>query len=171
MSTVDVVVPCYNYGRYLRACVDSILTQRDVDVRILIIDDMSNDSSEEVGRALAREDARVTYRRHTVNQGHIKTFNEGIIDWATADYTLLLSADDMLTPGALARAAQALNRHPEAGLVCGLGARRDPAAHSDMMWNRAGAASTSRTSTRSPRRNVSPVRSPTRAWRPSSWRK
>ena len=62
MSTVDVVVPCYNYGRYLRACVDSILTQRDVDVRILIIDDMSNDSSEEVGRALAREDARVTYR-------------------------------------------------------------------------------------------------------------
>lgn len=120
MSTVDVVVPCYNYGRYLRACVDSILTQRDVDVRILIIDDMSNDSSEEVGQALAREDARVTYRRHTVNQGHIKTFNEGIIDWATADYTLLLSADDMLTPGALARAAQELNRHPEAGLVCGM---------------------------------------------------
>jgi GT2 family glycosyltransferase len=120
MSTVDVVVPCYNYGRYLRACVESILTQRDVDVRVLIIDDKSTDCSEEVGRALAQEDARVSYRRHAVNQGHIKTFNEGIIDWATADYTLLLSADDMLTPGALARAANALDRHPEAGLVCGM---------------------------------------------------
>ncbi len=38
MSSVDVVVPCYNYARYLRACVGSILSQRDVDVRVLIVD-------------------------------------------------------------------------------------------------------------------------------------
>jgi hypothetical protein len=42
------------------------------------------------------------------------------MDWAEGDYTLLLSADDMLTPGALARAAHVLDRHPEAGLVSGL---------------------------------------------------
>ena len=48
MSSVDVVVPCYNYGRYLRACVGSILSQRDVDVRVLIIDDKSSDDSAEM---------------------------------------------------------------------------------------------------------------------------
>jgi len=39
MSTVDVVIPCYNYARYLSGCVSSILSQPRVDVRILIIDD------------------------------------------------------------------------------------------------------------------------------------
>ena len=44
-------------------------------------------------------------RRHEVNQGHIATYNEGLLEWAKADYTVLLSADDLLAPGALARAA------------------------------------------------------------------
>ena len=33
MSTIDVVVPCYNYGRYLRECVKSVVAQDGVDVR------------------------------------------------------------------------------------------------------------------------------------------
>ena len=41
MSRVDVIVPCYNYGRFLRECVESILSQ-PVEVRVLIIDDALN---------------------------------------------------------------------------------------------------------------------------------
>src|ERR1700678_792414 len=93
MSPVDVVVPCYNYGRYLKGCVESVLSQRDVDVRVLIIDDASSDDTPVIGEGLAANDMRITFRRHAVNLGHIKTFNEGILDWARAPYTLLSSAD------------------------------------------------------------------------------
>ena len=34
-TSVDVIVPCYNYARYLDACVGSILYHADLDVRIL----------------------------------------------------------------------------------------------------------------------------------------
>lgn len=118
MSRVDVIVPCYNYGRFLRECVRSALTQEGVAVRVLIIDDASQDDSEQVGRELAAQDSRVEYRRHAVNRGHIATYNEGI-DWASGDYTLLLSADDVLTPGALSRAAGLLDAHPQVGLTYG----------------------------------------------------
>jgi glycosyltransferase involved in cell wall biosynthesis len=118
MSQVDVFVPCYNYGRYLRGCVESILEQEGVQVRVVILDDCSSDDSSEVGQALAEADQRVEYRRHSVNLGHIATYNEGI-DWAEGDYTLLLSADDQLTPGALARAAGLMDRHPEVGFTYG----------------------------------------------------
>lgn len=118
MSSVDVVVPCYNYARYLRACVESVLTQRDVDVRVLIIDDKSSDNTSEIAQALAASDPRVTFRRHEINKGLIGTANEGI-DWIKAPYWLLLSADDALTPGALARATIALDAHPEIGMVYG----------------------------------------------------
>ena len=58
------------------------------------------DDSEKVGTELASRDPRILYRRHLVNRGHIATYNEGI-EWAEGDYLLVLSADDLLTPGAL----------------------------------------------------------------------
>ena len=118
-GTVDVVIPCYNYGRYLRGCVASVLSQRDVNVRILIIDDASPDNTAELGRELAASDSRVIFHRHEKNKGHIATYNEGLIDWSTSDYTMLLSADDMLAPGSLSRAARLMERDPSIGMVYG----------------------------------------------------
>jgi glycosyltransferase involved in cell wall biosynthesis len=119
MRQVDVVIPCYRYGRYLRACVQSVLAQEGVGVRVLVIDDCSPDDTPAVGRALAAEDPRVEYRRHAQNRGHIRTYNEGLLGWASADFTLLLSADDLLTPGCLARAVNLMEAHPEVGMVHG----------------------------------------------------
>jgi hypothetical protein len=115
-STFCVVVPCYNYAHYLTGCVDSILCQ-GVKVQVIVIDDCSTDDTPAVGAALAG-DPRVTYLRHEVNQGHIKTYNEGLA-LATGDYTALISADDLLTPGALKRAQLVLDAHPEVGFVYG----------------------------------------------------
>src|SRR4051812_11018034 len=119
MARVDVVVPCYNYGQFLPACVESVLAQEGVDVRILIIDDCSPDDSADVGARLAAADPRIEFRRHTVNRGHIATYNEGLMEWAESDYCVLLSADDLLTPGSLARAVAVMEAHPQIGFVHG----------------------------------------------------
>jgi len=118
MTCVDVIVPCYRYGHYLKQCVDSVLNQRGVEVRVLVIDDCSPDNTAEIARSLSLADPRVTFRRHTVNQGHIATYNEGI-DWISSPYYLLLSADDYLLPGALRRSSDFLKAHPSAGLAFG----------------------------------------------------
>jgi hypothetical protein len=118
MRTVDVVIPCYKYARYLRECVQSVLSQSAVTVRVLVIDDASPDDTAQVGQALAASDSRVEFRRHAVNKGHIATYNEGI-EWASADYMLILSADDYLLPGSLSRAVRLMDAHPEVGFVFG----------------------------------------------------
>jgi glycosyltransferase involved in cell wall biosynthesis len=120
MHSIDIIVPCYNYGRYLRECVDSILGQDGCLVRILIIDDASSDGSVEVARDLAARDFRVELIAHANNKGHITTYNEGIA-WARQTYFLLLSADDVLAPGALKRAADLLNANPNVAFVYGRG--------------------------------------------------
>jgi glycosyltransferase involved in cell wall biosynthesis len=119
MSSVDVVIPCYNYGRYLERSVRSVIDQPAVDVRVLIIDDCSTDETPDVGRRLAAADRRITYHRHPINRGHIATYNEGLLEWAASDYCLLLSADDLLTPAALIRAALVLDSYPGVGLCHG----------------------------------------------------
>ncbi len=116
MSSVDVVVPCYNYARFLPRCVKSLLDQEGVDVRVLVVDDASSDNTPEVAQSLVAADSRVEFIRHTKNAGHIATYNEGLLGWAKADYSLLISADDLLAPGAMKRAADLMDRHPDVGL-------------------------------------------------------
>jgi hypothetical protein len=118
MSSVDVIVPCYRYGHFLRECVESVLTQSGPAVRVLIIDDASPDNTADVAADLAYTDSRVTFRRHTENKGHIATYNEGIA-WASADYLLLISADDYLLPDALKRAAELMDADPAVGFTFG----------------------------------------------------
>jgi glycosyltransferase involved in cell wall biosynthesis len=119
MSTVDVVIPCYNYGHYLRGCVESVLSQTGASVRVLVVDDASSDDTAQIGRDLAACNSKIEFHRHEINRGHIATYNEGLIGWATADYTVLLSADDLLTPGSLSRAVAIMEANEDVGMVYG----------------------------------------------------
>lgn len=116
--TVSVVIPCYNYGHYLPDAVRSALDQPGVDVDVLVVDDASPDGSVEVARRLAGADPRVRVLAHETNKGHIATYNEGL-DLVRGDYVVLLSADDLLAPGALGRATALLERHPDMAFAYG----------------------------------------------------
>jgi glycosyltransferase involved in cell wall biosynthesis len=118
MASVDIAVTCYQYGRFLRDCVTSVLSQDFQDLRVLIIDNASTDNSVEVARALAAEDRRVQVVAHQTNLGHHASFNEGI-DWASSDYFMMLCADDLLAPGCLSRAVSFMEVHPDVILTYG----------------------------------------------------
>ncbi len=87
--SVSVIVPCFNYGHFLEGCVQSVLAQAGVDVRVLVIDDLSTDDSAEVARRLAAREDRVELREHRENLGLIATANEGL-EWAQGEYVVLL---------------------------------------------------------------------------------
>lgn len=115
---VTVLIPAHNYGRYLRECVGSALSQPHVDVEVLIIDDCSTDDTPAVTAHLTSSDSRISVIRHEHNRGHIPSVNEGF-ERVESDYVVKLDADDLLAPGALPRATALLEAHPEVGFVYG----------------------------------------------------
>ncbi len=117
MSSIDIIIPSYNYARYLRDCVGSVQAQ-DVDYRILIVDNASTDDSVAVAHELAAADPRITVVARSVNLGLHASLNEGV-DWAVSPYQTLLCADDILAPGSLAMAIAVLDADPR--LVMALG--------------------------------------------------
>jgi glycosyltransferase involved in cell wall biosynthesis len=118
-SHVSVVVPCYNYGRFLPDCMESLLAQTGVAFDVLVVDDCSTDDSWEIAQKLAAEDDRVQAIRNDVNRGMIATINAAM--WSVAgDYVVKLDADDMLTPGSLARSVAMLDAHPTATFSYGV---------------------------------------------------
>lgn len=119
MYGIDIVVPNYRYGRYLRHCVQSVLDQGVPGLRVLIIDNASDDDSVDVARSLVEADPRVHLRARERNLGPHASFNEGI-DWAEAEYMIILCSDDYLTEGALVRAMEILDANPAASMALGL---------------------------------------------------
>jgi glycosyltransferase involved in cell wall biosynthesis len=119
MASIDVVIPNYRYGRYLRCAVESVLRQGIDRLRVLIIDNASDDDSVAVARALVASDPRIALRARERNLGPHASFNEGI-DWAEAEYMLILCSDDYLLDGALSRAIAVLEANRKAGMALGL---------------------------------------------------
>ena len=108
---VSVVVTCYNYADYLHASVVSALSQTGVRTEVIVVDDCSTDSSLVVANDLASRDERVIVLRHRVNRGPAAAFNTGLAH-ASGSYIVRLDADDMLTPGSLARSVALLEHDP-----------------------------------------------------------
>jgi hypothetical protein len=115
---VTVVIPSFNYARFLELAADSALGQEGVDVEVVIVDDASTDGSQQLARAFVDRDARVRLIVHEQNLGPVATFNDGL-DAARGEYLIRLDADDLLTPGAAARASALAERFPNVGMVYG----------------------------------------------------
>lgn len=116
--TVTVVISCYNYAHYLPQAVQSCISQRDVDVDVIIVDDASTDDSLAVAEGLSRAHANVSVVTHSQNKGMVETFNDGA-KVATGEFLVRLDADDLLTPGSLSRATLVAQNYPSVGLVYG----------------------------------------------------
>lgn len=117
-AQVSVIVPCYNYGRFLPDSVGSALAQEGVRVQVIVVDDKSTDDSALVAQRMAEADPRVLALRNPENAGHVVTFNNGL-EAATGEFIVRLDADDLLTPGSLARAVALFDAYPSVGLVYG----------------------------------------------------
>jgi glycosyltransferase involved in cell wall biosynthesis len=118
LASVDIIIPNYQYGRYLRECVASVLSQDIDQLRILIIDNASTDDSVEIAHELAAKDSRIQVRVHPVNVGFHASVNEGL-DWAESTYVMVLCADDLIPPNALQRALVVLEDNPAAAFAYG----------------------------------------------------
>lgn len=97
---VSVVIPTYNYGRYLPRAIEGALEQgQDVagGVEVIVVDDGSTDDTEEVMR---RFEGRVAYVRQR-NQREAAARNNGAAR-ANGEYLAFLDPDDYWLPGKLA---------------------------------------------------------------------
>ncbi len=117
-ATVTVVIPCFEYGCFLEAAVRSCLSQSGVTVDVVIVDDASTDRSGAVARSLAAREPAVRLIEHERNRGPVVTFNDGL-ELARGEFLVRLDADDLLPPGALARATALARAYPSVGLVYG----------------------------------------------------
>jgi glycosyltransferase involved in cell wall biosynthesis len=107
--SVSIVIPCYNYGRFLAEAITSALEQSHTPLEVIVIDDGSTDSSYEIALRFAPA-ARVLTQ---ANGGVLAVVNRGLRE-AQGEYVTFLSADDVFRPTYVEALLGALLRHPAA---------------------------------------------------------
>ena len=107
---ISVIVPVYKVEKYLRHCVDSILSQTYTDFELLLIDDGSPDGCPQICDEYARLDPRVRVI-HKPNGGLISARNVGILA-AKGDYVCIVDGDDWALENMLQFIHETVSRSP-----------------------------------------------------------
>lgn len=95
MAKVSVIVPIYNAERYLKQCLDSIINQTLKDIEIILINDGSTDSSEEICKEYLSDERVIYYRKK--NEGLAAARQDGM-ERANGEYLGFVDSDDWLEP-------------------------------------------------------------------------
>jgi abequosyltransferase len=115
---LSICIPTYNFGRFIGATLDSIVSQRARGIEIVVLDGGSTDSTPEVVATYQARHPEIRYVRQEARGGIDRDMARNV-ELATGDYCWLFSSDDLMKPGALGRVQSEI----ESGLdvyLCGL---------------------------------------------------
>ncbi|SFZ70024.1 glycosyltransferase family 2 protein [Chitinimonas taiwanensis] len=130
---ISILIPTYNYARFIGQALQSLLRQDCTDFEVIISDDASTDGTEAVVRQHIGHDPRFIFHRHTTNLGMVANWNWCLAQ-AKGEYVQYLFGDDFfISPATLSTLAKALDAHPRATLA--VSARRTADEH-DMLGRR-----------------------------------
>lgn len=94
MPQISIIVPVYNVERYLRRCIDSIISQSCIDWECILVDDGSKDSSGDICDDYSRKDNRFVVI-HKENGGVSSARNAGL-EIAKGAWIAFVDSDDWL---------------------------------------------------------------------------
>lgn len=90
--SVSVIIPVYNGESTISYALDSVLTQKGI-LEILVIDDCSTDSTEQIVKGYCNKNSLVHYIKNPTNSGAAASRNHGVSK-AKGEYVAFLDADD-----------------------------------------------------------------------------
>jgi len=114
---ISVLIPTYNYARYLPEAIESVLEQDWRDLELLISDDGSTDGSAEVIAAYAAKDSRIRFRIHPTNLGMVQNWNWCLSEARGECIKFLFGDDKLASRQALGKLLELLETTPSATLV------------------------------------------------------
>ena len=120
MARVAILIPSYNHGRYLEACLRSIQAQTFADWEIVLVDDGSTDGSVAFAQELAQTEPRLRVYENAQNLGTYGT-EQRALELSDSEFVAVMNSDDLWAPAKLARQIAALSANPTAHAAYFLG--------------------------------------------------
>lgn len=118
MPVLSIIVPVYRVEKYLRKCVDSILSQTFKDFELILVDDGSPDSCGKICDEYAMLDSRIRVI-HQANKGLSAARNAGL-DICKGKFIAFVDSDDYIEPNMYEILIRNIIKHNTDIAVCGI---------------------------------------------------
>jgi glycosyltransferase involved in cell wall biosynthesis len=114
---VSICIYNYNYGRYLRECIESVFNQTYQNIEICFSDNASTDDSWEIALEYVQKyPNRVNVIRNRQNYGPATNIWNCMMN-VHGKYVLKLCSDDAMKPNFIERCVTLMEQHPDAGFT------------------------------------------------------
>lgn len=113
----SIIIPCYKVEKYIRECLDSVLTQKYELWEAICVDDGSPDGTGVILDEYAAKDSRIRVI-HQLNGG-LSAARNTALDCAVGEWLIYLDSDDLLPDGTLSTYAKAIQIYPMADILRG----------------------------------------------------
>ncbi len=123
MPCISVIVPVYKVEKYLRRCVDSILSQSFTDFELLLTDDGSPDNCPAICDNYAAKDSRVRVI-HKENGG-LSSARNAALNICEGKYICFVDSDDYISPDMFEKLLSAAKNNDCEVAICGQFTERD----------------------------------------------
>ncbi|MCX7714590.1 MAG: glycosyltransferase family 2 protein [Clostridia bacterium] len=117
---VSVLIPNYNYGCYLKQCLDSVLNQTYPNIEVIFRDNNSDDDSYEIALSYREKfEKRGIYFFVAKNKRNVGSCKNSKLcyDNSEGDYIIYLSSDDAIKPTFIESCVDIFTKYPSVGMV------------------------------------------------------
>jgi glycosyltransferase involved in cell wall biosynthesis len=115
--TLSVIMPNYNYSRFIGTALDAILNQSFKPFEVIVVDDGSTDNSVDIIKGIQKRHPQLHLVQMERNVGVIEAAGKAL-ELARGRFLYAASADDRVLPGFFEESMALLRKYPQAGLSC-----------------------------------------------------
>ena len=115
---ISILIPVYNVAAYVQDCLNSVLMQIDHEAEIIVYDDASTDSSQEILVKLQRDKPQVKVIYATENRG-VSFARNMLKQQARGQYLWFIDSDDIVAEHAYTVIREAIDDHPDVDVIIG----------------------------------------------------
>jgi glycosyltransferase involved in cell wall biosynthesis len=115
---VSVGIPTFNRDQTLRKAIESVLKQDYPNLELVISDNASTDSTQNICLEFCQSNEKIQYVRHESNAGAANNFNSAL-NHSSGEFFMWLGDDDWLDNTYISRCVEVLMSQPDYSLVCG----------------------------------------------------
>lgn len=112
---ISIIIPVYNTGKYIAACIDSICNQTYHNWELILVDDGSTDNSPSLCDKYASQDLRIKVI-HKPNGGLVSARNVGY-DVASGEWMMYIDGDDWIDVETCEKLVKSINNYPDVDVV------------------------------------------------------
>lgn len=111
---VSIMIPNYNYGQYLRQCLNSVYEQTYPNIEVVLLDNCSKDDSMEIAKEFIEKGLKLCRNPHNILTDSYKLLSKSLV---TGKYMMLLPSDDYIKPEFIRKCVAVMEEYENVGYV------------------------------------------------------